>query len=315
MPHALPERLRDYKSPLMDTARWEGFVPRPDDVFVCTSYKAGTTWTQMICGLLIFNKPELPAPLSDLSPWIEVLTQPAEDMLACYEAQTHRRFIKTHTPLDGIPYFEEATYLYCGRDPRDVFVSMLNHIENMDEDVLRRLQESAGAEIPDDEPELPTDVNERFDMWLHQGSFEWEEDGFPFWSHFSHARSFWDFRHLPNLHFLHYSDLQADLGGQMRRVAALLGVDVAEPLWPDLVRAATFDSMKARPEQFAPEANVGLWKDTSRFFNKGTSGQWQDTLSAGSLAAYDAVRSERVSQELGEWLEQGSLVCGDPKQL
>ena len=299
----------------MDTARWEDFEPRPDDVFVCTSYKAGTTWTQMICALLVFQKPELPAPLSRLSPWIEVLTQPVEEMLAIYKAQTHRRFIKTHTPLDGIPFFEDATYLCCGRDPRDVFMSMLNHLDNIDEEVLRRLQETAGAELPDpdEQPELPTEVNALFHIWLNQGSFEWEKDGFPFWSHFSHARSFWDYRHLPNLHFLHYSDLQADLEGQMRRVAGLLDIDVAESLWPELVRAATFESMKARPERFAPEANLGLWKDNSRFFNKGTSGQWRDALSRESLAAYDAVRRERVPPQLGEWLEKGSLVCGDPK--
>ncbi len=310
-----PERLHEYKSPFMDTGRWADFEPRKGDIFVCTSYKAGTTWTQTICALLVFQKPELPGRLSDLSPWIEVITKPIENVLATYEAQTHRRFIKTHTPLDGIPFFEDATYLFCGRDPRDVFMSMRNHVDNTDEDRLRELQEQAGVELPDEEPQLPTEPNALFQLWLTTASFEWEKDGFPFWSHFSHARSFWEFRHLPNVHFLHYDDLRADLEGQMRRVANILGIEVEESLWPGLVAAASFDTVKANPEQYAPEANVGLWKDTSRFFHKGTTGQWQGALNEESLALYREVKRDRLSPEAGEWLEKGTLACGDPKDL
>ena len=308
-----PERLHEYKSPFMDTGRWADFEPRPDDIFVCTSYKAGTTWLQTICALLIVQKPELPGRLSDLSPWVEVITQPIKDVLTTYETQTHRRFIKTHTPLDGLPFFEDATYLFCGRDPRDVFMSMLNHIGNMDEDRLRELQQAAGVEIDEEQPELPSDQNELFHIWLTTPSFEWEKDGFPWWSHFSHAKTFWEYRQLPNLHFLHYADLQADLEGEMRRMAGILGIEVDERLWPGLVKGATFDTVKANPEQYAPEANVGLWKDTSRFFHKGTTGQWQDALSERSLALYGEVKRDRLPPEAGEWLEKGTRVCGDPK--
>ncbi len=48
-----PKLLHIYSSPIMNSARWEGFDPRPDDILVCTSYKAGTTWMQMICALLV----------------------------------------------------------------------------------------------------------------------------------------------------------------------------------------------------------------------------------------------------------------------
>lgn len=310
-----PERLHDYVTPLMSTDRWAGFDPRRDDILVCTSYKAGTTWTQTICALLIFQKAALPGRLSDLSPWVEVLTRPIDEVLAEYAAQTHRRFIKTHTPLDGLPWYEDASYLYCGRDPRDVFMSMLNHMQNMDEERLKELQEAAGIELPEDQPELPEDVNELFRMWLTTPTFEWEKDGFPWWSHFSHLRTFWEQRHLPNLHFLHYADLQADLEGQMRRVAGLLGIDVEETLWPELVKGASFDTVRANPEQYAPEANVGLWKDTSKFFNKGTSGQWCDVLDAESLKLYEEVKADRLPPIAAEWLERGSSACGDPKTL
>ena len=88
----------------------------------------------MICALLIFQRPELPARIGDLSPWVDMRIAPIEDILDRYEQQQHRRFIKTHTPLDGIPFFEEATYLFCGRDPRDIFVSVVNHGKNQQVD-------------------------------------------------------------------------------------------------------------------------------------------------------------------------------------
>ena len=36
----------------------------------------------------------------------------------------HRRFIKTHTPLDGIPLDPRATYIATARHPLDMFVSL-----------------------------------------------------------------------------------------------------------------------------------------------------------------------------------------------
>ena len=312
-----PERRRHYEHAVFDSARWDGFDSRADDITVCTSYKAGTTWTQTICALLIFQQPELAAPLSQLSPWLDMVLKPVDEVHSALAAQRHRRIIKTHTPLDGLPWSDDPAYVFCGRDPRDVFMSMLNHLDNTDEEVMRRLRSEAGLDAPEtDMPERPSDPNILFRVWLEVGSFEWEQDGFPFWSHFSHANSFWEHRHLPNLYFLHYADLQADLDGEMRRLSEFLGIDVDESRWPSLVQAATFDAVKARPEQFAPEADIGIWKDNAKFFNKGTSGQWRGALSAESLALYEKVKAERMSAQLGDWLERGSAACGDtPKNL
>ncbi len=92
-----------YQSPEEDSARWLGFPFRDGDIVISTRSKTGTTWVQMICALLIFQAPELPAPLAQLSPWLDHLIVPREEVYAQLAAQEHRRFIKTHTPLDGIP--------------------------------------------------------------------------------------------------------------------------------------------------------------------------------------------------------------------
>ena len=48
-----------------------------------------------------------------------------EEVYARLDAQDHRRVIKTHTPLDGIPLDARATYVVVARHPLDMAVSAL----------------------------------------------------------------------------------------------------------------------------------------------------------------------------------------------
>ncbi len=299
---ALP--IRHYRHLVWDTARWQGFEPRPGDILVCTPYKAGTTWMQMICALLVFQRTEFHLPLAEISPWMELKAAPASEIHAVFAAQDHRRIIKSHTALDGLPWFPQATYIFVGRDPRDIFMSMLNHRQNSNPDAdaifKREIRESG------DEPEpLPEDPNEFFRMWLSAGSFPWESDGAPYWSVFRHGASFCAHRDEPNIVMVHFSDLKADVEGGMRRIAAALGIEVAEEKWPELVAAAGFENMKKNADRTAPDTNFRMWKDNARFFNKGTSGQWQGVLSAESLALLDEVTAKYPADYI-EWLFSGS---------
>lgn len=124
--------MRRYEASMYNSNRWDGFELRPGDIIISAPPKCGTTWTQMICALLILQEPELPLPLDTLSPWIDMVTRARTEVFADLEAQTHRRFIKTHTPLDGIPSDPTVTYICVGRDPRDVGLSMDHHIDNTD---------------------------------------------------------------------------------------------------------------------------------------------------------------------------------------
>jgi aryl sulfotransferase len=309
-----PMTEHEYRNAIMDSTRWDAFVPRDSDILICTAYKAGTTWTQMICALLIFQTPDLPLPLAEISPWFELRAYEFDDLLARYEAQTHRRFIKTHTPLDGLPYYPRATYLYCARDPRDVFISMQHHREN--QNVAQMVERAARrGEVRPPPPELPESIDERFQLWLSKGAFPWEQDGFPYWSALHHAQTFWAHRDLPNLHFLHYADLQRDLAGQMRRIAAILHIEVDEARWPALVEAATFAAMKRNADRVAPDTDLSMWHDNSKFFHRGQSAQWRGVLSAASLELYERVKRERLPAPLARWIEEGSLAMGDPKGL
>ena len=61
---------------------------RKGDIVVDTAYKTGTTWMQMICALLIFQKPDLGRPLSDISPWLDMRVQDLDEVLAVLERKT-----------------------------------------------------------------------------------------------------------------------------------------------------------------------------------------------------------------------------------
>ncbi len=68
---ATPQRIHRYNNLLMDSARWDHFKSRDDDIIISTPYKSGTTWTQHICSLLLFNSTELDRPITEISPWID----------------------------------------------------------------------------------------------------------------------------------------------------------------------------------------------------------------------------------------------------
>ena len=128
MSSILSQHLHTYdRHHVLEGSRWLRHEPRDNDVVVSTSYKAGTTWVQTIIANLIFQDGEFPAPICVMSPWFEMRIRPAAADFAHLESQSHRRSIKTHLPLSGLPCHPQVKYVVVGRDGRDVFMSMLNH--------------------------------------------------------------------------------------------------------------------------------------------------------------------------------------------
>jgi hypothetical protein len=305
------DERRRYRSVIYDSARWDGFAFREDDIVISTPPKCGTTWTQMICALLIFQDPNLPAPLTELSPWVDMQTDTVEHVFAALDAQTHRRFIKSHTPFDGLPHDERVTYICVGRDPRDVALSWDNHVDNMNVDAIIGARAAAVglddlAELmPDGPPVRADDPVDRFWGWIDNDTAP-EQELSSLRGTLHHLDTFWQSRELNNVILLHYTDLKADLDGQMRRLAAALGIAVDEDRWPTLVAAATFESMKGRADQLAPQVAVdGFWNDNRRFFNSGSSGQWQSLMGADGVARYEARLHELAAPDLAAWAESG----------
>lgn len=292
-----------YRTVVADSARWEGFEHREGDIVISTPPKCGTTWTQMLVAMLVFDATRFDRPLALISPWLDMTTRQLASVLADLEAQEHRRFIKTHTPLDGLPMDERVTYVCVGRDPRDAALSMAHHLSNMNMDVMLALRaEVVGPDVLDEVPppaSLPEDPAERFTQWI-DGT---DSRGLPHLLH--HLETMWERRHQPNVALFHYADYQADLPGQLARLASTLGMERSPERLQELASAASFANMKAQAGELAPNAGVGLWHSVEGFFHRGVSGQWRDVVDDEVLARYWERVHELVEPDLAAWAHHG----------
>lgn len=300
-----------YRSLISDSSRWDGFELRPDDIIICTPAKCGTTWMQMICALLVFQTTTFEKPLDLISPWLDMLTRERDDVVADLDAQTHRRFIKTHTPFDGLPFDPRVTYIAVGRDPRDVALSWENHLDNTDFDNLIVARDNAvGLDdldelFPDGIPERPDAQIDRFWQWVDDPTDPTSARGTAsLAATVHHLATYWAVRDRPNVVLFHYDDLKTDLADQMRRLAAHLAITVPEELWPELVDAATFERMRDGADRIAPDTTHAIWQDNRQFFHRGVSGQWRELLDDDGLRRYQARVAELADPDLARWLHR-----------
>ncbi len=254
---------------------------------------------QMICALLIFQTADLPAPVSELSLWLDWLIRPEAEVYGRLAVQQHRRFIKTHTPLDGLPIDGRVTYIVVARHPLDMAVSLYFQGANLDRARLSNLI-APGEPVRAERVARP--LHDWLVSWIEDDVEPQEElDSLPgvMW-HYCDA---WVRRKEVNVVLVHYDDLSGDLGGEMRRLARRLGIAVPADRWAELVKAATFEEMRARPDQTVPTPS-GILKDPKAFFRRGTSGAGREVLSKDELRRYDARTAELAPPELLAWLHR-----------
>jgi aryl sulfotransferase len=288
-----------YRSADEDSGRWQDFCFRDGDIVISTRSKSGTTWMQMICALLVFGTPDLPGRLSELSPWLDWLVLPQAEVFASLEAQTHRRFIKTHTPLDGVPAEPRVTYIVVARHPLDMAVSLYHQGANLDRERIAQLTGepfvARGSRPP---------VEQWLRSWVESDADPREElDSLPgvMW----HLSDAWARRHEDNVVLVHYDDLLGDLTGEMRRLAARLRIDVPEEAWPRLVEAATFEQMRSRAGELAPDPSR-VMRSHQAFFRVGSSGSGRALLTPEEEERYVDRAAELAPADLLAWLHRSA---------
>jgi len=276
---------------VMETTRMQRLADLPwrdDDIVICSVQKSGTTWIQMICALLIFQAPALPAPLQELSPWPEWHLNPRNDVLARLEAQRHRRFMKTHLRLGQLPMVPRVTYVVIARRPLDAALSFYYQVHVADGEGRRR---DPASPVPSPRAAL-----------LHWMGDETSRDRSPGMKDMmEHLSDSWARRNEPNVILLHYDDLCGDLEKQMRDLAAGLGITVPEATWPSLVNAATFAQMRAAAGRIQPMAHL---QDPARFFRSGKSGEGRRQLSGAELSRYRELAAQFAPPDLLTWVNR-----------
>jgi aryl sulfotransferase len=287
----MPRQL--YLGPLTDNRRWDRVTIRPDDIIVVTPPKCGTTWMQTIVALLLSGDPDVAPDVASNMPWVDIRVREMDDVAERLEAMTHRRCMKSHTPMDGLPLDAQAHYLCVFRHPLDAHFSFRHHIRNLP--------------LPWFDlwfPEGDT-TGITFRRFLDGGAEGFDTDAMPLALILRHFKTANALAHRPNVTLLHYADLQRDLRGNFGKLADLLGVSHSAALMERFVQVAGFDNMKQNAERYCPSGGKGFFKSDSAFFHSGTSGKWSGALTEAELAAYDAMMDAHLTAEERRWLEYG----------
>jgi aryl sulfotransferase len=294
----LPTKTRELHNHHFDSTIWNDLNFRDDDIVIGTYAKSGTTWVQTIVSQLIFSGASEVA-VSEMSPWLDLRVPPKEIKLPMVEAQTHRRFLKTHLPVDALVFSPKAKYVYIGRDGRDVVWSLYHHHMTANDLWYQALNDTPGLVGP--RIGRPREsIREYFLEWL-------EKDGFPFWPFWENIASWWAIRDLPHVTLVHFANLKADMDGEIRRIADFLGIHPAQAQWAKILEHCSFDYMKANAALSVPLGGA-LWEGGAQtFMNKGTNGRWHDVLTADDNARYEAMAREKLGEECARWLATGEM--------
>jgi hypothetical protein len=195
------------------------FVPRPDDIFIVTYPRSGTTWMQMILyQLTTVGNMDFPH-ITSVSPWFERSLKEGK----AYDALPAPRVFKSHLSYRKIPK-GPCKYLYVARDGKEVAVSYY-HFQK-----------------------THMGYKGTFDEFFTR--FLKGEDHYGSW--YRHVRGWWEHRHDPNVLFLFYEELAADLPSCLRKISAFCGLEIAPERWDDILERCSFAFMKQHENQFDP---------------------------------------------------------------
>ena len=300
-----PVKTREIHNAVFDSTVWNDFKFRADDIVIATWAKSGTTWTQQIIAQLLFAGEE-GLPVADMSPWLDLRVPHKEEKLPAIEAQTHRRFIKTHLPVDALLYSPHAKYIFIGRDGRDVAWSFYNHWEKANATFYDALNSTPGlVGLPIGKP--PATAHQYFvEEWLEDirrdDSLSIGQVMTSFWHT---TKSWWDIRELPNLLFLHYANLKADLPGGIRQIASFLGIPIDEDRSQVILDHCSFEYMKVNATDSVPLGGAFWDGGAQTFIHRGVNGRWRDSLSDAESLRYEQIAERELGKECAYWLRTG----------
>ena len=144
-PSATPQI--QFQTHIVDTSIWSEIPLSDDDIFVSTPGKAGSTWTHEIIWQLLLNGEHQKVLGTQTghenSIWATMTMVPRPSILSMLEQQSlnrnvPRRVIKSHEPIETMPFRAECKYIFVGRDFRDIVWSLYNHQSLIVDEVYSR---------------------------------------------------------------------------------------------------------------------------------------------------------------------------------
>lgn len=289
---------RRYKSALTDNAAWDDFALRQGDVVVITPPKCGTTWTQSLVLCLIFGRPGMDVSIDEYSIWLDPGFRDQAALKAMLDGQTHRRCIKTHTPMDGIPQEPDLRYIAVYRHPLDAHFSMRRHAANVKMDLFD------GRFAAGDGPET-------FARYLEDPPEHEMGDGVTLAAQVHHFRTLLAVADQQNVILLHYADMKRDLASEAARLSEFLGYNHSPELIREMAESLRFEMVQAnaRARTEHNERASATFHDPAAFYDSGTNRKWVGRISDDEYAAYRAKLEALLPPDQVRWLEEGGKLA------
>jgi hypothetical protein len=236
-------------------ARAEAYTPRPEDVFVVTQMKCGTTWMQhVVYEVLNRGNGDLTATgtaMYAVSPWLEGRKSVPVERAPLIGAERPSRIIKTHLPTSLCPYSPEAKYIYVARHPVSCFASCIDFVAT-----------NVGRMAP---------AMLAYEEWFRSPELMW-------WGTWTdHVAGWWSLaQRSPNVLFVFFEDMKRDLAGTARRVAEFLGVaPLADAELARIIEKCGFRYMQEHQDNFEMHA-PHILQTNAELFVSGTANRHED---------------------------------------
>ena len=244
---------------------------RPDDIWIVTFKKCGTTWTQEIMWHMMNGVDETKSkeePLEKRSPFLEyaMLNPGMTDETFTMVDNMPRdkpRLIKTHLPFEVLPpkLLDIAKVIFVCRNPKDAMVSGYHHVQ-----LMKMVFGYVGT------------FDQMAEMFI--------EGKTTYGGYWLMLKSGWSRRYHPSLKLLWFEDMKRDLVPIIKDLCNFTGYQLTPEKVNELDKIVHIDRVRARGVESAPEDKKEIVRN---FFRKGKTGD--DTCSS-SLRGASYARSE-----------------------
>ena len=230
------------------------YKAKPDDLIISTYPKNGTTWAQQII-YLIQHDAKSPSTAEEMrfnSVFLELLGRQAAESIV------KPGCVKVHMPQHLTPWNDEAKYIIVVRNPKDVVVSYYYHAKGKPHFAF-----SNGT------------FDDFFDIFI--------ADQAAWGDYFDFVNSWLAKKHLPNVFFITYEYMKANIKDAIRQMANFMDPELygkkaeTDPTFVDkIVEQSTFDFMK----DFYGQNFNSRGEKEFQFFRKGQTNDWKSMLSS-----------------------------------
>ena len=247
---------------------------RPDDVWVVTYPKCGTTWTQQIVRLIINRGKDDGLTIEYAVPWVEGFCKIPEigrNYRIDVDKMASPRAFKSHFPYEmmpcGLPNTTPGNYINVVRNPKDCAVSFYHQYLSF--------------------PYYPHyEWNEFFELFM-KGDVD-------FGNYFDHVLSWQSHKDDNNVLFLKYEDMKRDLPNVVAQIAKFIGQDISKELVEEIAHKTTFANMRNNSSANYEECKTIFKSTGTDFIRKGEVGDWKNYFTPEQAARLDAVYDKKL---------------------